>query len=176
MTGKIFLVVFFYLVTLVMSIDSAFAHGVLGKRFFPATLATEDPFVADELALPSVLHIRRPAEHDLPRHNETEVSAELQKRITPNFALSVGGEFVHLDPDGLTSENGFGNLELGAKYSLFQNAPHEAIVSFGVEVEIGGTGNKSVHAASFSEVTPALYFGKGFRYLPDNPKNRKDDR
>jgi hypothetical protein len=34
--------------------SNAFAHGVAGKRFFPATLATDDPFVADELSLPTV--------------------------------------------------------------------------------------------------------------------------
>src|SRR5262249_47204397 len=32
--------------------SGAFAHGFAGKRFFPATLATDDPFVADELSLP----------------------------------------------------------------------------------------------------------------------------
>jgi hypothetical protein len=34
------------------------AHGPAGKRFFPATLTIEDPFVADELSLPSVFHIK----------------------------------------------------------------------------------------------------------------------
>ncbi|HLC42485.1 MAG TPA: hypothetical protein VJO34_12795 [Methylomirabilota bacterium] len=167
---KLFLAVFFYLFAVVVTIDAAFAHGVVGKRFFPATLATEDPFVADELALPTVLHIKRPAEHDLPPHKETEISAELQKRITPSFSLSVGGEFVHLEPDGLNSENGFGNLELGAKYGLFKSEPHEAIVSLGVELEVGGTGNKSVHAESFSEVSPAIFFGKGLGDLPESAK------
>jgi hypothetical protein len=28
------------------------AHGVAGDRFFPATLAVDDPAVADELSLP----------------------------------------------------------------------------------------------------------------------------
>ncbi len=36
----------------------AWAHGVAGKRFFPATLTIEDPFVAAELALPTVLHVK----------------------------------------------------------------------------------------------------------------------
>jgi hypothetical protein len=31
----------------------AFAHGFAGNRFFPATLATDDPFVANELSLPT---------------------------------------------------------------------------------------------------------------------------
>ena len=30
------------------------SHGFAGARFFPATIATGDPFVADELALPTV--------------------------------------------------------------------------------------------------------------------------
>src|SRR5689334_10300576 len=34
----------------------AVAHGVVGQRFFPATLTTDDPFVADELSLPTVTH------------------------------------------------------------------------------------------------------------------------
>src|SRR5438045_6833731 len=30
------------------------AHGFAGSRFFPATLTTDDPFVNDELSLPTV--------------------------------------------------------------------------------------------------------------------------
>jgi len=30
------------------------AHGYAGARFFPATILTDDPFVADELSLPTV--------------------------------------------------------------------------------------------------------------------------
>lgn len=33
--------------------SQAFAHCFVGARFFPATLATDDPCVADELALPT---------------------------------------------------------------------------------------------------------------------------
>lgn len=156
-----------------MWVEPALAHGVVGKRFFPATLVIEDPFVADELSFPSVVHRKHPAEGETPPHHETEISADIQKRITPNFSLSVGGVFIHLDPDGAANENGFGNLELGAKYSLFSSDPHEAILSAGVEIEVGGTGNKSVGAESFSEITPALYFGKGFGDLPDSIKYLK---
>ena len=37
---------------------SAHAHGLAGKRFFPSTLTIDDPFVADELSLPTVFHIK----------------------------------------------------------------------------------------------------------------------
>jgi hypothetical protein len=38
----------------------AFAHGFAGNRFFPATLATDDPFVASELSLLTFPAIRQP--------------------------------------------------------------------------------------------------------------------
>lgn len=53
------------------------AHGLAGKRFFPSTIAIEDPFVSDELTLPSILHIKRPAPGDEPATRETEISGEL---------------------------------------------------------------------------------------------------
>src|SRR5260370_201145 len=40
---------------------AALAHGLAGKRFFPATLATDDPFVSDELSLPTIQRLRVPA-------------------------------------------------------------------------------------------------------------------
>ena len=57
------------------------AHGLAGRRFFPSTLAIEDPFVSDELTLPNILHIKRPASGDEPATRETEVSGELSKRM-----------------------------------------------------------------------------------------------
>jgi hypothetical protein len=54
-----------YMVTVALACgtaaDAAFAHGIAGKRFFPATLVTDDPFVADELSLPAISTIKTPA-------------------------------------------------------------------------------------------------------------------
>ncbi len=33
--------------------SAALAHGFAGDRFFPATILTDDPFVADEMSLPT---------------------------------------------------------------------------------------------------------------------------
>src|SRR4029077_4997630 len=46
------------------------------------------------------------------------------------------------------------------------NGVHEAIVSIGLGVEVGGTGERSVGADSFSTWTPGIFFGKGFGDLP----------
>ena len=42
----------------------------------------------------------------------------------------------------------------------------ETIVSVGVDWDIGGSGSKRVGAESFSTITPAIFFGKGFGDLP----------
>ncbi len=167
MNLRIFLAGILSVVILATGAGSASAHGFAGKRFFPATLAVDDPFVADELSLPSVLHIKRPATGEEPATRETTISAEFSKRLLPDLALSLGGEFISQDPDGESGRTGFGNLELGLKYQFFKSDPHEAILSLGLGWEIGGTGSKKVGAESFSVVTPALFFGKGFGDLPD---------
>ena len=41
-------------VLMITQINNALAHGFAGERFFPATILTDDPFVADEMSLPEV--------------------------------------------------------------------------------------------------------------------------
>ena len=143
------------------------AHGFAGVRFFPATLVVDDPFVADELSLPTVSYFKNPASGDAPTTGETDISAEFSKIIFPHFGLSVGDTLIHLAPQGASTQTGFGNLEVGGKYELLVNAPHELLLSVGLGLEIGGTGRAAVGADSFSTFAPALFFGKGFGDLPD---------
>ena len=141
-----------------------YGHGFAGARFFPATLSTDDPFVADELSLPTVSTIRTPDDGGT---RQTDISVDIAKRITPNFGIEVGETFLMLHPHGEESVSGFGNLELGAKYDFFKNDAHEAIISLGLGVEIGGTGSSSIGADPFSTWAPGILFGKGFGDLPD---------
>jgi hypothetical protein len=145
------------------AIGRAYSHGFAGARFFPATLSTDDPFVSDELSLPTVSTIRTPEDGGT---RETDVSIDISKRITPDFAIEIGDTFTVLNPQEGPAANGFGNLELGGKYQLLKNGEHETIVSIGLGVEIGGTGGRSVGADSFSTWTPGIFYGKGFGDLP----------
>ena len=117
------------------------AHGFAGKRFFPATLATDDPFVADELSLPTIQWQNFPASGEEPGGSETDFSVDVAKRITENFGIEIGATYKHIRPDGGDTQNGFDNLGLGLKYKFYQNDPHEAIVSAGVDWDIGGSGS-----------------------------------
>src|ERR1700736_430792 len=137
---------------------SALAHGFAGARFFPATITIDDPFVADELSLPTVSNQNTGTD---PSVVETDISGELSKRITSDFGFSVGYAWSHLDQAGPPhNPNGFHNLEITPRYQFLLNAPHEAVASVGVITEVGGTGAKRVGAVPFATYTPTFYFGK----------------
>jgi len=134
------------------------AHGFAGSRFFPATITIDDPFVADELSLPTVSNQKTGTD---PSVVETDISGELSKRITSDFGFSIGYAWSHLDQAGPPhNPNGFHNLEITPRYQFLLNAPHEAVASVGVITEVGGTGAKRVGAVPFATYTPTLYFGK----------------
>src|SRR3977135_1903389 len=96
---------------------AATAHGFAGPRFFPATIATDDPFVADELALPTIAWFKDDAEV-----RTTTYSVGFAKRLTAHFGLEFGGTYVQLRPPGGPMVDGFDNFSLGAKYQISVDA------------------------------------------------------
>jgi hypothetical protein len=117
-----FLSLFFWLVCAAYQFSAmgrAYGHGFAGARFFPATLSTDDPFVSDELSLPTVSTIRLPGDGGT---RETDISMDLSKRISLEFAIEIGDTFTALNPHEGPAANGFGNLELGGKYQLLKTA------------------------------------------------------
>ena len=146
------------------------AHGYAGKRFFPSTLAIEDPFVNDEMSLIGG-YFEEAGEGSFSGTRATEFEGEYTKTIFPLFGLSLGGGFAHLDPiGGGDSHSGFGNLEVGLKYQFLTSAAHEALMSFAVNAEVGGTGDPNVEADSYSTISPGLFFGMGMGDLPEAVK------
>jgi hypothetical protein len=144
------------------------AHGVVGERFFPATLAIDDPFVADELSFPTVSITKRHGSADEPPTLETDFSAELSKRLSPDLGISLGAAVVLDAPRNGPTIAGFDNMAIGLKYVFLKSAPHELIVAGGVDIDVGGTGQQRVGAESFSTFTPSLFFGEGLGDLPDS--------
>src|SRR5882672_1859544 len=90
---------------------AAIAHEVVGNRVFPATLAIDDPGVADELAFPTIALSKT---GDDPPFRQLDISAEYSKRITEDFAVSIAPAWSHFSPPGgplMTGASGFQNLE-----------------------------------------------------------------
>ncbi len=142
---------------MVAAVNPAAAHGVIGDRFFPATITTDDPFAADELALPTVTVF----------NHETDIDMEFSKSISPGIAVSVDLGYIDSDPPGGPKASGLDNVSLTPAAELYRDTEHETIVTAAFIWEIGGSGNKSV-ADRASSFTPELLFGKGFGDLPDS--------
>lgn len=135
----------------------AHAHGVVGERFFPATITTDDPFAADELALPTI---------SLGNHEE-DYAFEYTKLIVPHVSFSFGGGYVDAHPPGDVRAVGWENLEFTPTWQFVTDADSEFVASAAVSVEIGGSGSAAV-ADKFTTTTPKILFGKGFGDLPDS--------
>ena len=142
-----------------------FAHGFAGKRFFPATLATDDPFVADELSLPTVS--RRRTGEDVSSSIDSSASVDFTKRITNDFGIGLGATWLRFEPRGSTRVQGFDNFAVNAKYQFYRSDLYETILSVGVDVDLGNTGSRRVGPESFSTFTPAVFAGRGLGDLPE---------
>ena len=148
-----------------LSVSNAFAHCFVGARFFPATLATDDPCVADEMSLPTVSWSKT---GDVPPAGELDVSGELSKRVTEDFGISIGNTWMQIRQPGSPTLAGFSDLETTLQYQLMKNDEHELAMLLGLIVDWGGTGaTNSGIGTPYSLLTPTFYFGKGFGDLPD---------
>src|SRR5437763_6067698 len=123
----------------------AVAHGFIGQRFFPATISSDDPFAADELALPTITSF----------DHETDIDFDYSKSIFPGFAIAVGIGHVDARSPGEPSDKGFGNLNISPSLELYRNPKHEFIFTTGLDWDVGGTGNKAI-AERTSTFTPTI--------------------
>ena len=144
---------------------AAHAHGFAGDRFFPPTIATDDAVPADEFALPTISYVKNPGGNQGDGSHELDAGFEFDKLIVPGFSIGVADTYVYQKPYGGRANEGFTNLALTAKALVLLNEPHEAVLSIGLEADIGGTGRSNIDD-SFTTLTPKLYFGKGFGDLP----------
>jgi len=149
---------------LLLSAADAHAHGFAGDRFFPATLQTDDPFVADEMSLPTLT--KNPA--DTTGGQSYSVEVDIAKRLTNDFGLTAHYGWNYFQPKGMPAFHGFSGLSTGAQYQLFINGEHEFMGLVGLDVDWGHTG--AVHqggADDHTTLSPTFDFGKGFGDLPD---------
>ena len=149
-----------------LSLSTSFAHCFVGARFFPATLATDDPCVADEMSLPTVAWSRTT---DVPPAQEWDISGEL--------CTAHHRGFRHLDRQHLVADQPAGRFQDGRflrsrnhlPVSAHEKRLHELAMLLGLIVDWGGTGavNSGI-GTSYSVLTPTWYVGKGFGDLPDS--------
>lgn len=143
------------------------AHGFVGDRFFPPTIATDDPFATDELSLPEISIVDNPPADGSPATQVTDFGFEFDKEILSHFALGVSDDYLVQKPSGQPTITGWDDLSLSAKWQFWQNDDHEAVLAIGAIANLGDTGSQATDDST-TVLVPTFYFGKGFGDLPDS--------
>ena len=97
-------------VILLSANSAALAHGWAGQRFFPATILTDDPFVADEISLPQV-SVNPPGPDGA---KERDIQIDMSKRITPDTGIIISP----LRTEGQYSSSSTGRTRRSASWGL----------------------------------------------------------
>jgi hypothetical protein len=138
------------------------AHAIAGDRTFPVTLTLDDPGVADELTLPQIV-----TQSGAGPSNVTQYQWEFDKRITDTTALIYNHGYDINTASGSKRATGFENPVITGKWQAYVNAPHEFILSLGVQRELPpDLHTLTVQGDAHGGTSPTLYFGKGFGDLP----------
>jgi hypothetical protein len=144
--------------------NAAQAHGIVGNRLFPGTLAFDDPAVMDELILPAVSSLKHPGEGvDV---TDNLISGTFSRLLTSTVAFEIESGWMHRNW-GTAQRWGLDTTTLGLKGLLYKNELHEVMISAGLGWGIGRTGAQGVGAANPDTLQPGIFFGKGFGDLPD---------
>jgi hypothetical protein len=140
------------------------AHGFAGDRFFPATLLTDDPFVADEMSLPTLTF-----DPTAPDGSKTiDLDVDISKRLTPDIGITLSNGWQHLKTPGFPGVTGLTGFSTELDYQFFTNAPHEATAVVGLHTSWAHTGRvQALGADDFTTLSPLVNYGKGFGDLPE---------
>jgi hypothetical protein len=142
----------------------AVAHGFAGSRFFPATLQTDDPFVADEASLPTLT--KNPA--DPSGGQSYSIETDIAKRLTSDLGITAAYSWNYFQPKGQPPQYGFGGLRTSVQYQLFINNEHEFMGLLGLGIDWAHTGAVNHGGADdHTTLSPTFDFGKGLGDLPD---------
>jgi hypothetical protein len=148
-----------------LDLPRAAAHGFVGDRFFPATILTDDPFVADEMSLPTFTRDPTAADGTQTFGFDFDVS----KRLTPDIGITISQGWQHLKAPGLPGVTGLTGFSTELDWQFFKDAPHEATAMLGLHESWAHTGRvQALGAPDFTTLSPLIDFGKGFGDLPDS--------
>src|SRR5262249_17792814 len=94
-------------------------------------------------------------------------------RITDTFGISVESTWIRIHTPGGPTVSGFDNLGTSFKFQFLTDPAREFVMSASLDVDWGHTGSAAVGAEPFTTLTPTLFMGKGFGFLPEELKFAK---
>src|ERR1700730_15357218 len=135
----------------------AYAHGIAGNRFFPGTLTFDDPAVADEAILPNFSSLNHPdGGGDV---TDNRINWSFTRLLTPAVGVVVDNSWITRNW-GVTKRSGFDVTNVGIKWEIYRDNPHEALISASLAWGIGNSGAQGVDANAPHTIKPGMFLAK----------------
>jgi hypothetical protein len=168
------------------------AHCLIGKRELPMTSAIGAPCVMDELMAPMFMGAKNGDDTSgfgVSGQFSRRLTEDFGVMIASNWSrmwmsvnsslmsmpMEMGMGMPPMNRNGIMpmpmlmpsmSASGWQNLQTTFKYQFYTIRSSEFIMSAGVSIGWGHTGNRSAGAQRFTSLTPMVWFGKGLGDLP----------
>jgi hypothetical protein len=127
----------------------ASAYEAAGDRTFPAMILLPQIAPADQIYF-------TPTTQPVAEGQSTDLAINFAKRLTERLGVRFEEDYFWLGHN-----TGWQNLDIVTQYLVILDPMREALVTIGVDQELGGTGARRIGAASQGATTPTIYFGKG---------------
>ena len=144
----------------------AYAHGIAGNRHFPGTLTFDDPAITDEWPT-EVSSFKHPAGDGMDVTNKA-ITSSFSRLLTPTLLVGIDTGWIERSRSGFPSQAGPDMTSLNLKSLVYENDPHETLVSASFAWGIAHSGSQAIGADQATTFQPGLFFGKGFGDVPDN--------
>src|ERR1700730_7976365 len=140
-------------VAMVALSHAAQAHGIVGNRVFPGTLALDDPAVMDELIFPAATTLKHPG--DGADVTDDRIGGSFTRLLTSTLSLGIEGGWIHRNW-GVSQRSGFDTTALTLKDLLYKNELHEVMISAGLAWGIGHSGAQGRTPANSAPCSRAM--------------------
>ncbi|WP_197679541.1 hypothetical protein [Bradyrhizobium ottawaense] len=87
--------------------------------------------------------------------------------LTPTVGIVVDNSWIARNW-GVSKRSGFDATNVGLKWEVFRDNPHEMLLSASLAWGIGHSGAQGVNASAPDTIKPGIFFGKGFGDLPNS--------
>ncbi|HLI64582.1 MAG TPA: hypothetical protein VKV05_14400 [Terriglobales bacterium] len=147
---------------------NAWSHGVVGDFTFLEPLVAEDPTPANELDLVEPQWNRVAGGRTYAIGSSVEKILGTDQEGWPRFSIGGGTSWIYQSPDQGSSQNGFDDVQLFAKYAFLVVPDHEFLLSAAAQLQIP-IGNPRIEEQQHTSFGPELVGEKGLGDLPDWP-------
>ena len=155
------------LVLIVSHTSSASAHGVVGDYVFIEPLITQDPTPANELDILQPSWVKSSDANTYGVGYSIEKVLYLDDQNMPRFSIGGGSNWSHVSPFAGRGSQGFDDLNLFGKYSIYYSLKHEFMVTISAQLQLP-TGSSAVEAQNHTSLGPVFLWEKGMGDLPNS--------